>query len=114
MSIINWHVTLASEPQGITGVYATSCHWATLTRLHVSGLVHVQVPDSTRESEGMPAITKGAGAGAFLTVVRAVGGVDVRVDADPQPATRRLTSRTPIREAVQALRRIRRSFIAGG
>ena len=94
MSIINRHVTLASEPHGIGGVYATSCHWATLRRLHNPGTMGSQVPDFTTEPEGMRTV-----------------GPGVRADPDPQPETTTLTSRTPTQEAVKA--RHRRSFRCG-
>jgi hypothetical protein len=96
MSIINRHVTLASEPQGITGVYATLCHWATPRRLHSPGTMGSQVPDFTRKSGAM-----------------ATDGADVRVDPDPQPEATTLTSRMPTEELIQARRRIRRSFKCG-
>ena len=68
MSIIKRHVTLASEPQGITGVYATSCHWATLRRLHSPGTMGSHVPDFTTDSEAMltvgPDVRVGPGSAA--------------------------------------------------
>ena len=96
MSIIKRHITPAVEPQRIIGVYATSCHWATLRRLQSPGTMGSQVPDFTTEPEGM------------LTV-----GPDARLEPDPQPDSTTLTSRTPTREAVQARQRIRRSFKRG-
>ncbi len=96
MSILNRHVTLASEPQGMGGVYATSCHWATFRRLHNPGTMGLQVPDFTTDSEGM------------LTV-----GPDARVDPDPQPETATLASRTPIEEAVNARRPLKRGVTGG-
>jgi hypothetical protein len=90
MSIINRHLTLASEPHGMTGVYGTSCHWATLRRVHIPGTMGSQVPAFTTEPEGMRTV-----------------GPDVAVDPDPQPETKTPTSRAP---AVQAPPRIRRPF----
>lgn len=96
MSILKRHLTLASEPQGITGVYATSCHWATLRRLHNPGTMGLQVPDFTTEPEGM------------LTV-----GPDARVDPDPQPETTTLASRTAIEEAVKTRQSRKRGVTSG-
>jgi hypothetical protein len=96
ISIINRHFTLAAELQGITGVYATSCHWATPSRLHNPGTRGLQVPDFTRKSGGVATVA-----------------ADLPVDLDPQPETTTLTSRTPTQEALQARRMIRRSFKLG-
>jgi hypothetical protein len=82
MSIINRHLALASEPHGISGVYATFSQRATLRRVHIPGTRGSQVPAFTTESEGM------------RTVVP-----DAAVDPDPQPETTTPTSKTPVAQA---------------